>query len=163
MLQKFIKNNPYANQRLGQARMISPLKGYPLRSRMSSVIPVDDNILVVGEAAGLVNPLNGEGIGTAMLSGELAAQHAQTALDNGDFSKLQLNGYAQALHQNIGRNHFFAKILQKVIGRPGVMNRTVQRARHDRHFAQRLFEVIVEVKPPSVTFSPGFIARLIAG
>ncbi len=163
ILQQFITNNPYAQARLQAAHLVGPLKGYPIRSQMSSTTPVADNILVAGEAAGLVNPLNGEGIGTAMLSGELAARHALAALCNGDFSVTQLSGYARDLKQTIGRNHFLARILRGVIGWSEVMNRVVQRAQKDRAFAQTLFEVIVEVKPPGKLLTPGFVARLIMG
>lgn len=162
-LQDFIRRNPYAGERLGQARMRGPLKGYPIRSQMNTVTPVANNILVAGEAAGLVNPLNGEGIGTAVLSGELAARHTLAALASGNFSRQQLNDYARDLWLHIGRNHFLARMLRGLIGWPGVMNRVVQRAQKDRAFAQTLFEVIVEVKPPRAILSAGFLARLIAG
>ncbi len=161
VLQQFINNNRYAHQRLGRARMAGPVRGYPLRSRMSSVTPFDDNILVAGEAAGLVNPLNGEGIGTAMLSGELAARHAKAALERGNFSKTELRAYAQDLKQQIGRRHSVAAILRRLLGLPGVMNRTIRRAQRDHDFAQTLFKVILEVDPPSAILSPKFMTRLL--
>lgn len=162
-LYQFIKNNRYANERLGQARLMGPLKGYPLRSQMRSVIPVADNILVAGEAAGLVNPLNGEGIGTAIISGELAARQAKIALEVGNFSKAQLRPYQAALHQHIGRNHRIAVMLRKVLAWPSVMNRAIRRAQHDRDFAQTIFDVTVEIKPPGAILAPIFIAKLVAG
>lgn len=162
-LREFIKHNHFAYERLSQAQMIGPVKGYPLRSKMNTVTPFTDNIMVAGEAAGLVNPLNGEGIGTAMFSAELAAQYAKIALDVGDFSKLQLSGYAKALRKHIGRKHVVATILRKLLAWPGVMNRTVKRAQVDHDFAQTLMEVIVEVTPPTAMLTPSFIARLIAG
>ncbi|MEW5958574.1 MAG: NAD(P)/FAD-dependent oxidoreductase, partial [Chloroflexota bacterium] len=110
ILQQFITHNPYAQARLQAAQRVGPLKGYPIRSQMSSSTPVADNILVAGEAAGLVNPLNGEGIGTAMLSGELAVRHVLAALEKGDFSRQQLNGYARDLKRTIGRDHFWARL-----------------------------------------------------
>ncbi len=162
-LQQFIKQNPYARERLGQAQMAAPLKGYPLRTKMSRVISVADNILVAGEAAGLVNPLNGEGIGPAILSGELAAHYARMALETGDFSKTQLVGYTQALRQQIGREHFWARLLRGIIAWPHFLNRAVQRAQQDRDFAQILFEVIIELRSSRVVFTPGFIFKLVAG
>jgi flavin-dependent dehydrogenase len=96
-LRRFIKNNPYARQRLSQARMVGPLRGHPLRSQMKTVATVADNILVTGEATGLVNSFIGEGIGTAIISGELAARQAVTALASGNFSKAYLSDYARAL------------------------------------------------------------------
>lgn len=162
-LRQFMDTNPYARERLGQARMAGPLRGYPLRSQMNTVTPVADNILVTGEAAGLVNPLNGEGIGTAIISGELAARQAQAALATGDFSALALSPYAKALRQTIGRNHKIAHILRQLLSMPGVLNRAVRRGQHDHDFAQTLFSVIVEVKPPSAILSPGFMLKLLAG
>jgi geranylgeranyl reductase family protein len=163
LLPQFIKTNPYAQKRLSQARMAAPIRGYPLRSQMNRVIPVADNILVAGEAAGLVNPLNGEGIGTAMTSGELAAYYAKAALEAGNFSKAYLTGYATALQRQIGRVHFWARLLRGMLAWPVILNRAVQRAQYDRAFAQSLFEVIVELRPPQALLAPGFVAKLLAG
>lgn len=162
-LRQFIKNNPYARERLSHAQMVGPLRGHPLRSQMKTVTPVADNILVTGEAAGLVNPLNGEGIGTAIISGELAAQQAVAALAGGNFSQAYLSPYTKALQQQIGRNHFFAGILRQLLAVPGLMNRAVRRAQHDHDFAQTLFSVIVEVKPPGALLTPGFMLKLLIG
>ncbi len=162
-LQQFIRNNRYAKERLAHAQQIGSLKGYPLRSQINSVTPFANNILVAGEAAGLVNPINGEGIGPAIISGELAAQHAKVALEVGDFSTSQLNSYAKDLQKYIGRHHFVARILCKLLVWPGVMNRTIQRAQHDHDFAQTLFNVIMELKPPVAFLSPIFVAKFIAG
>lgn len=44
--------------------------------------PARGNVLLVGDAAGLIVPVTGEGIGTAMLSGMAAAVAIRRALDN---------------------------------------------------------------------------------
>lgn len=162
-LDRFIRQNPYAAARLGQARLVGPVRGHPLRSRMDSVTPVADNILVAGEAAGLVNPLNGEGIGTAMLSGELAARHGLAALEAGDLSTGALRPYAVDLQQQIGRRHAVFRLLQRIIAWPPALNRVVRRARHDRHFAQTLFEVIIELRHPADLLKPGFLWPWLVG
>ncbi len=162
-LQTFIHQNPYASARLGSARLAGPLKGFPLRSRMAGVIPVADHVLLAGEAAGLVNPLNGEGIGTAMISGELAAGQAQAALIAGDFSGAALSPYARALEQQIGRLHRAAGLVRRLLSFPGILNRTIGRAQRDPKFAQTLFDVIVEAKPVTAALEPAFLLRLLAG
>ncbi len=162
-LTEFTQTNPYAAERLGCARLMGPVRGYPLRSNINSVTPIDDNVLVAGEAAGLVNPLNGEGIGTAILSGELAAGRAIEALKVGNFSRKVLAAYAVDLRQHIGRNHAIFRFLQKLIGWPWVTNRLVQRARHDYAFAQILFEVIIEMRPPTELLKPGFTGKWLMG
>lgn len=50
-----------------------PLGGW-LRMGLSGSSPASDRVLLVGDAAGLVNPLQGEGIAQAFESGEMAAR-----------------------------------------------------------------------------------------
>jgi len=46
-----------------------------------------NGVMLVGDAACLVNPIHGGGIGSSMLSGRLAAETAADALASGDFSR----------------------------------------------------------------------------
>jgi len=58
-------------------------------------------VVVVGDAAGLVNPMNREGANLAMLSGRLAAQAIIEAKDKQDFSAASLSKYKQLLDDSI--------------------------------------------------------------
>ncbi len=60
-----------------------------------------DGVLVVGDAAGLVNPVNREGANLAMLSGRLAAQTVIEANELGDFSASALSRYKSLLDASI--------------------------------------------------------------
>ncbi|WGW04346.1 geranylgeranyl reductase family protein [Tropicibacter oceani] len=57
-----------------------PVKGQFLPFGAFRSVPGKGRILLAGDAAGLVDPITGEGIGHALLSGELAARAAITAL-----------------------------------------------------------------------------------
>jgi len=48
---------------------------------------VANGVMLIGDAACLVNPISGGGIGPSMLSGRLAAETAVEALASGDFSR----------------------------------------------------------------------------
>jgi len=58
--------------------------------------------LLVGDAAGLVNPCSSEGVANALLSGKLAADAILGALDAGDASRKGLMPYADKLWRSIG-------------------------------------------------------------
>lgn len=60
-----------------------------------------DGVVVVGDAAGLVNPLNREGANLAMLSGRLAAQAIVEAKQRGGFSIASLARYRELLDDSI--------------------------------------------------------------
>ncbi|HEY7035846.1 MAG TPA: FAD-dependent oxidoreductase [Thermomicrobiales bacterium] len=60
-----------------------------------------DGVVVVGDAAGLVNPLNREGANLAMISGRLAAQAIIEAKQRDDFSIASLSRYRELLDESV--------------------------------------------------------------
>ena len=68
-----------------------------------------DGALVVGDAAGLVNPMNREGSNLAMVSGKIAAQTIIEAKEAGDFSAMTLSRYRERLEET-----FVLKDLHKI-------------------------------------------------
>jgi geranylgeranyl reductase family protein len=59
---------------LGEGADIGPVVGGWLRMGGTGTPPAAGNVLLVGDAAGLINPLQGEGIAPAMISARLAAE-----------------------------------------------------------------------------------------
>ncbi len=68
-----------------------------------------DGALVIGDAAGLVNPMNREGSNFAMVSGKIAAQVISEAKEAGDFSAMTLSRYRERLEET-----FVLKDLHKI-------------------------------------------------
>lgn len=63
---------------------------------------VEDNIMIVGDAAGHVNPLTGGGIITALEAGKYAGEVAAEAIKEGDCSKKRLKEYEKICKKEIG-------------------------------------------------------------
>ena len=61
-----------------------------------------EGFLLLGDAAGLVDPFTGEGIGNAMVSGQIAAETAAKAKEKNDFSKKYLKKYDKKLWNHLG-------------------------------------------------------------
>ncbi len=85
-------------------------------SRAPSAVP---GMLVVGDAAGLVNPFNGEGIAYAMESGELAAELLHDALVSDRPGLAHL--YPSLLRERYGRYYTLGRMFVRGIGEPWVM------------------------------------------
>lgn len=68
-----------------------------------------DGALLIGDAAGLVNPLNREGSNFAMISGKIAAETIIEAKASGDFSAVSLSRYRERLEET-----FILKDLYKI-------------------------------------------------
>jgi menaquinone-9 beta-reductase len=85
-------------------------------ARTPAAVP---GMLVVGDAAGIVNPFNGEGIAYAMESGELAAELLHEALVKDRPGLAQM--YPSMLHERYGRYYTLGRIFVKAIGDPRIM------------------------------------------
>jgi len=160
-LERFVAGNPLIRERLGQARRVSPIQGYPLRARIDSTVPVADGVLVAGEAAGLVSPLTGEGIGPALASGELAARHALRALAAGDVSSVSLAPYARDLQRRWAGEHRAARVIRAFLRYPAVVNRVVRQMQRNPTFALYLGYAFIGVWPSQCVLTPRVMAHFL--
>src|SRR5262249_37668934 len=72
-----------------------------------------------GDAAGSINPFNGEGIDYAYETGHMAATLLDEALVTGD--GLALQRYPKLLQDEYGLYFKVARLFAKIIGRPALM------------------------------------------
>jgi geranylgeranyl reductase family protein len=80
---------------------------------------VGANLLVIGDAAGSINPFNGEGIAYAYETGRLAAASIATTLKDGDLELL--GGYDEQLEGAYGSYYEVARAFVRVISEPKIM------------------------------------------
>ena len=80
-------------------------------------------LLLVGDAGGMVNPFNGEGIAYAMQSAALAAECAVQALARADGPgrELALARYPVALREAFGGYYRLGNAFSRLIGHPSIM------------------------------------------
>jgi len=86
-----------------------PVMGGWLRMGGAGAPPAVGNVLLAGDAAGLINPLQGEGIGPAMVSARLAAEAVLAGPDQA------ARCYAQAVEAAFGQYMAGASALQQVM------------------------------------------------
>ena len=85
---------------------------------------VGSNWVAIGDAAGAVNPFNGEGIDYAYETGRMAARHVVAALGTRDLQRLA--GYEAELEAEYAAYNRVARAFVIAVGRPAVM-RTLTR------------------------------------
>lgn len=107
-LARYVLSKP-AQKILRGAKAIAPPKNFPLRWDFLQSPLTAPRLLIAGEAAGLVNPLTGEGIDYALESGHVAATHAIRALQTGANVDA---AYADALHAEYDKLFLFSQRLR---------------------------------------------------
>jgi geranylgeranyl reductase family protein len=100
-----------------------PIRGAALPMGFNRKPHYADGALLVGDAGGMVNPMNGEGIAYAMESGRLAAEIVAQALAEPGASRREgvLEGYPKVLEDTYGGYYTIGRIFVKAIGHPSVM------------------------------------------
>ena len=108
-----------AERELTEEAAVGPLLSGPLPMGMNRRPLALPGLLVAGDAGGIVNPFNGEGIAYAMESGQLAAELVHEALVRGRPGVAHL--YPTALRQRYGRYFSVGRAFVRAIGSPTVM------------------------------------------
>jgi geranylgeranyl reductase family protein len=90
------------------ARPRDAVRAWPIPTRYSPArLMHGARVLFAGDAAGVVDPMTGEGIAQALESGMLAAEAIATGAD-----------YRRLVHRALGRDLRFAALLQRVLASP---------------------------------------------
>jgi geranylgeranyl reductase family protein len=100
-----------------------PVRGAALPMGFNRTPHYTDGLLLAGDAGGMVNPFNGEGIAYAMESGEIAARIVTQALSRPTWPGAErvLCTYPQALKDAYGGYYTLGRLFVRAIGRPELM------------------------------------------
>jgi flavin-dependent dehydrogenase len=100
-----------------------PVRGAALPMAFNRTPHYYRGMLLAGDAAGMVNPFNGEGIAYAMESGELLARTIAQAMGRPTAAERErvLRGYPVALQQAYGGYYTLGRLFVQLIGQPKLM------------------------------------------
>jgi geranylgeranyl reductase family protein len=103
--------------------MVSPIRGAALPMGFNRVPLYTRGVLLVGDAGGMVNPFNGEGIAYAMESGRVAAGVAVEALHRptAGATEQALQAYPQLMRDAHGGYYTLGRVFVRLIGHAEVM------------------------------------------
>ena len=136
---KEIAENPLFKERFANATALEDIKGWNLPLASHHRKCYGNGFLLLGDAASLIDPLSGEGVGTAMISAKVAANTALSALKTNDFSEKFLKRYDEELWAEIGTEIEANYRLQKLGKRfPFLIDKLIGKAKKDEKFRKRI-------------------------
>jgi len=116
--------------------------------------------LVVGDAAGTVNPFNGEGIAYAYETGRLAASVLDQALTTGD--GLVLRSYEDRLVAEYGLYFKVARTFVKAIGNPAVMRELTRVGFQSQTLMEWILRIMANLLRPDELGPAEVVYRMVA-
>jgi flavin-dependent dehydrogenase len=167
MLQRLIAEDASLQYRLRGARMRGKVLGHPLTTYNPRLPLVGDRVMLLGDAAGLINPLNGEGIQYALHSARWAAGIAADCLASDRLDAGSLKRYQQRVHQSLGTDMAFSRLVVQLFRNRNLNHvwlralRTIAaRARTDPDYAHRVGCVLTGLTPAVSTLGAGTAAKI---
>lgn len=118
---EIIEKNPQISKRFIDAKQLSDIVGYGLPLGSKSRVISGDHFMLVGDAAYLVDPMSGEGIGNAIYSGVIAAEQVQTCLQTNQFSAKIMSDYDKRVERVLGKEMKLSYQLQKMLSYPWIL------------------------------------------
>ena len=115
--------------------------------------------LLVGDAAGFIDPLTGDGLHRALVSSELAAEAIVRWL-HGD--AMALDDYDRHLRARFRSKDIVSWVLQGFLAQPALLDYAVRRLDSRRSQRRVLTLVLTDQVPASRGLDPRFLARLLA-
>jgi geranylgeranyl reductase family protein len=155
--------NPLVAERMAGARVVGAIKGYPLRFDFPTARLAYPGLMLIGEAAGLVNPLTGEGIDYALESAEAAAEGLIDALREGHSDERAAEAHTRALRQRFQRTFVTIVRVRDVYLRPWLLNRAARAANRYDDFCRTLVLICLGNVDPVLGLTPKMLWQLAWG
>ncbi|MGV9771554.1 geranylgeranyl reductase family protein [Streptosporangium sp. NPDC003464] len=123
LLRRWVKNMP-PEWGYTEENMTTPIRGAALPMAFNRQPHYTRGLVLVGDAGGMINPFNGEGIAYAMETGQIAAETIVQALARTTPAQRErvLRAYPQTLKDAYGGYFTLGRGFVELIGRRGVMD-----------------------------------------
>jgi flavin-dependent dehydrogenase len=123
------------------------VKGHPLPMG-AYVSPIAfDRAMLLGDAAGFINPLTGEGIEFALESGEIAADVVTQCAQAGDFSRAQTRAYEERARARFQKTFNLNHKMQAFFQAPKLVDRVFKAANKSERVTNELADVLLGESP----------------
>lgn len=156
-----LENNANLRERFKDAELVDDIKGWglPLGSIKRSIS--GERYLLTGDAASLIDPFTGEGIGNAMVSGQFAANMAVEALEADNFSAEFLKHYDVRIFDKLWNELKLSYTIQRLLNFPWLFNFIANRAVTNKTIQETMSCMFDDLNMRAKLKSPSFYFKLL--
>ncbi|HET8859594.1 geranylgeranyl reductase family protein [Marivirga sp.] len=162
-LHDIIRSKPELNERFKNATALEKPQGFglPIGSKKRPIS--GDRFLLIGDAASLIDPFTGEGIGNALRSGRIASEHIIKAFENQTFTANFNKQYDKVIYHKMWNELSISRKIQKLLRYPKLFNFVVNKANHNSSVRTLLTSMLDNVDLKKELVKPGFYMKLLFG
>ncbi|HEY8178575.1 MAG TPA: geranylgeranyl reductase family protein [Candidatus Limnocylindria bacterium] len=153
--QAAIDGIPAVAARLRGVKRLTPIRGAsPIGHRVGA--SAGRGWMLVGDAAGFIDPFTGEGIFRALRSARAAAEALAAGDDDGAAAR-----YRAARREAFAAKDSLTWLVQGMLAAPPVLGYTLRRLDRRPHLAAKLGSALGDLRPASDALSPLFLAQVL--
>jgi len=154
-------NSPVFKERFAQAEAMEKPVGWNLPVGSKRRKSYGNGFMLLGDAAGLIDPFTGEGIGNALFSARYAVETAKQALDQEDLSAGFLSRYEDNLWNSIGNELRISTKLQKIGRYRFLLNLVINKAAKNPEVSNIIAGMLANEVPRKRLANPLFYLRIL--
>jgi menaquinone-9 beta-reductase len=137
------------------------VKGYGLPLGSKKRTCSGDRFLLLGDAAGLIDPFTGEGIGNAIRSGRIAAAHLIKAFEQNRFDARFNTLYDEEIYSKMWKELKISRSMQHLLHYPKLVNFVFHKALKNQSVRSLLTSMLSDVDIKKELVKPSFYIKLI--
>jgi geranylgeranyl reductase family protein len=154
---------PGLSERFRDAKALERPRGFGLPLGSIRRPLSGERYLLTGDAAGLIDPFSGEGIGNALRSGRFAAAHIAQCFQHQDFSAHFNKAYDRAIYKAMMPELRLSHHMQKLSRYSSLLNFVVKKAGQNPAVHETLVKALAHVEVKSLLLNPKFYLQLLMG
>lgn len=145
-IDEIINEDPKLRERFKDAKQFGEVKGWSIPTGYGKYPIYGNRFMLCGDAASLADPLTGEGIGPAIVSGRIAAKHAIKCFEANDFSEKFISTYHLQIEDKFGRMHKKRAKFNKVIfSKKWIINFLIAFFRSENFLVKKILNLSIKI------------------
>jgi geranylgeranyl reductase family protein len=163
LLFHLIQSYPHLKNRFINSTLSGKIEANRLPYYTSQCQVAGDHYMLLGDAARLIDPFTGEGIGNAMASGIYAAEVASGCIAGKDFSVDNTKNYQELIDSKLGRELALSLKLQVLARRQNLLNLVIGRASRNEKTRSLISEMLYNQDTKLKLSKPEFYIKILLG
>ncbi|MEO5977287.1 MAG: geranylgeranyl reductase family protein [Chryseolinea sp.] len=158
--ESLIYNHPLLAERFKNARPVETAKGHGLPLGWTKRKISGNKFLLTGDAASLIDPFSGEGIGNAIRSGRVAAEHIRKCIASEDFSAAFNKKYDEEIYRRVGKEFAIGNTMLRLCRYTWLFNTIVNKANKNDNLHRVLIDSLANPEKKKWLVQPSFYFNL---
>lgn len=159
--ERVIVEHPLFKERFKNATKLTDVKGWTLPFGSFKRKLHGKGWFLVGDAASLVDPFSGEGVGNAMTSGKYVSEIIDEAFKTNNFSLEHMAQYDERLWKEIGPELHTSYLLQKMGRHKWLLNMVIGKASRSKEIRDTISGMLVNEEARKSFISPMFYLKVL--